>query len=61
MATNSMIKLESVKPVVGKPQVQPFSKPQVRPSQSRGSSVKSEPIKSEPQASSLKHTKSRVI
>ena len=35
-----MIKLESVKPVVGKPQVQPFNKPQVRP--------KSEPkIKSE--------------
>ena len=49
MATNSnspIIKLESVKPVVGnKPQVHPFSKPQVRPN-----SVKSEPsitIKSE--------------
>ena len=39
MATNSIIKLESVKPVGNKPQVQPFSKPQVR--------TKSEPIKSE--------------
>ena len=41
MATNSnrpIIKLESVKPVVGKPSVQPFSKPQVRPDKSKTSS-----------------------
>ena len=56
MATS--VKLESV--VIGKPPSYSFSKPQVRPSQSRGSSVKSEPIKSEPQASSLKPQASSI-
>ena len=56
MATSNKqsVKLESVivKPPAyqqsfNKPQARPSSAPQVRPSQSRGSSVKSEPIKSE--------------
>ena len=41
MATNlnrPVVKLESVKPVVGKPSVHPFSKPQARPSKSKPSS-----------------------
>ena len=41
MATNlnrPVVKLESVKPVVGKPSVHPFSNPQVRPAKSKPSS-----------------------
>ena len=58
MATKTNIKLESV--VIGKPPVDTLSKPQARPSTAPQVRPKSEPIKSENQASSLKPQASSI-